>query len=126
MKELVLVFIGGGTGSVLRFLCSKWFNPLFEHFFLGTFLANLISCILLGFLSYFVLAKTNLSFPVKSFLMIGVCGGFSTFSTFTMEMVNLFKEGHSGYGTLYLVSSLVLCGLGLTAGIWLSKISIGN
>ncbi len=111
MKSILLVFLGGGLGTICRFGLAKYFNPDTLHGFpWGTFLANTIACCLLG---YFVaqLAKPELNAFYPLLLMTGFCGGFSTFSTFALENYNLFSTGNYGTALLYTGVSMIL-GLG--------------
>ncbi len=121
MKDLLLVFIGGGFGSVTRFLFSKWLNPVMSSFFLGTFTANVISCLILGLITGVVGMKILPENVAKPLLLIGFCGGFSTFSTFTNELINLGKTDQMLLPGIYLILSIVAGVGGVLAGLWLSK-----
>lgn len=101
MHLVGLVFLGGGLGSVMRFLLSKYTTSNFTHINpLGTLLANLLASLLLAVLIYFVHQKHGLSEPAKIFLITGFCGGFSTFSTFSYETYELFKMDLTWYAML--------------------------
>lgn len=120
MKQLLFIFFGGGLGSVLRFLMSlytqKWWT--FHNFPLGTFMVNTIGCFVIGVFSAYFLRNPS---DLKYFLIAGFCGGFTTFSTFSLEGLQLFQQQE--YGTLlcYFLLSIVV-GLVLTyVGFNLSK-----
>ncbi len=122
MKQLLLVFLGGGAGSALRFLIGKTLNNTFPNFFLGTFLANIIGCLLIGIIVG-LSVKNNLITTNHSLLLItGFCGGFTTFSTFALEQHSLLKTGDLLNFTIYTLTSLII-GIGAVAvGFWFSKL----
>lgn len=108
MLSYLLVFIGGGLGSICRFGIAQLLLPLKPIFPWATFLANVISCIILGILVGINL-KSNLAESYKLLLMVGFCGGFSTFSTFTNETFQLFQSGQLLYAFANIVFSLIIC-----------------
>lgn len=111
----LMVFIGGGFGSVLRFAISRWMPVEPGQMPWATLCANLISCVLLGFLFMFLLDRSDVTYNQKLFFTVGFCGGFSTFSTFSMENMQLLQGEHFTLLALNIVGSVVL---GI-AGIWL-------
>ena len=122
MKLWVLVFLGGGLGSVLRFLISKTFNPYFQTFFLGTFLANILGCLLMGFLLGLSFKGQTLSQHQFFALTTGFCGGFTTFSAFAFEKYELLNNGAYWQFGLYLGSSIILGLLAVALGIWVARV----
>lgn len=106
----VYVFLGGGIGSTCRYVLANWLNKANNFLPYGTFLANLFSCIVLGFLIGLAL-KQGIDDRVKLLLMTGFCGGFSTFSTFSAELLTMFQEGNMIAATAYVVLSLCICTL---------------
>jgi len=121
MKPLVLVFLGGGLGSTLRFLISKTFNNYFHYFFLGTFLSNVIGCFLFGLfigLSF----KGHLTDQQTLILTTGFCGGFTTFSAFAFEKYELLNTGALLHFAFYLASSIIAGVLAVALGVWLAKV----
>lgn len=117
MKELIYIFIGGGAGSILRYSIQKVLheNILPYHFPWATFCVNITGSFLIG-LFYALSARFNLSPEVRLLLTTGLCGGFTTFSTFSNEGLTLFKGGHYIEFTAYLVLSLTLGILAALAG----------
>ena len=111
MKELLYIFIGGGLGSVARYLCGIGARLIFPvPFPWGTFLVNVIGCLFIGILYGFA-DRHRLAPALMLFLATGFCGGFTTFSTFSYEMLLLLRTGHFWLFLLYAVASFAL-GLG--------------
>ena len=109
MKVLLAIFIGGGFGSVSRYGISILGTKLFDTKFpVGTLLANLLSCIVLGFLVAVFQDKVNAE-ELKALLILGFCGGVSTFSTFSLETLNLMKAGQYWIAALNVLISILAC-----------------
>lgn len=121
-NNLVLIFVGGGLGSVLRFLITRFMTDKFEFGLpLGTLSVNLIGSLLLGLFIGFAHKNNWGESQLLILFTVGFCGGFTTFSTFTYENILLLKQGDYAMTVLYASLSL---GLGLAVaflGIELSK-----
>lgn len=120
MKTLLYIFLGGGFGSILRFLVSDYTQKLWnvKHFPLGTFTVNILGCFLVGAAAaYFMKVDSTLKF----LMITGFCGGFTTFSTFSLENMTLWQEGH--YSTLfaYIFLSVALGFLAVYSGFTMLK-----
>ncbi|RMG81702.1 MAG: CrcB family protein [Bacteroidetes bacterium] len=110
IQYLALIFLGGGLGSVSRFAVSELALRFFQSKIpLGTLLSNLTASVIL----ISIVAAFNNEFDesawIKPFLLIGFCGGFSTFSTFSFETYLLFKTGLVTYGVLNIIFNLLFC-----------------
>src|SRR5688572_28175231 len=121
MRILLLIGTGGFIGSVLRYLLSLSIqNKALSAFPYGTFAVNVLGCFAIGVI--FALAeKGNLSNEWRLFLATGICGGFTTFSAFSLETITLIRDGEMTQAFLYILSSIAL-GLAATfLGIALMK-----
>ena len=122
MKQFLLVFLGGGLGSLIRYILSRTFNTYFQHFYLGTFLVNIIGCLIIGLvlgISY----KSNLLSQNQTLLLTtGFCGGFTTFSTFALENQTLLKSGEILQFSFYTIASIAVGIFAVILGLWLSKL----
>ncbi|HET8736678.1 MAG TPA: fluoride efflux transporter CrcB [Pricia sp.] len=123
MKQWLLVFVGGGAGSLLRYLISKTLNPHFAHFFLGTFLVNMLGCLLIGFILGLSTKGDYLSENQILILATGFCGGFTTFSAFAFEKHALLTAGELFHFSCYLIASIAIGIAAVGGGLWLAKMA---
>ncbi len=105
----VLVFLGGGIGSLLRFVISILLSKTSLSLPIGTLLSNVISCTLFGSLIYLYQEKNLIPEAYKHLILIGICGGLSTFSTFSFETFELIKQGLVGWAVANIIISCSLC-----------------
>ena len=117
----LLVACGGALGSAARYGIALMANNLSIQLPFGTLTANVLGCLLIGVFSQVAVNTTILSPGMRLFLTVGFCGGFTTFSTFVVEILSLADTGQSIIPLLYAVSSVVLGLLALIAGVWLVK-----
>ncbi|CAI8381971.1 MAG: Putative fluoride ion transporter CrcB [Owenweeksia sp. TMED14] len=119
MGQIIAIFIGGGVGSLARYAIGEAMHFSFpgssRSLIFGTLLANIIACLILGYL-----LSREIQPKYIALLGISFCGGFSTFSTFSNEVLGLIKSGQYSLVAVYLIFSI---GLGMCALIVGSKLS---
>ncbi len=121
MKQILLVFLGGGFGSVLRYLIGKFLNSTENGIPYGTFLANILGSLLIGIILGLAAKNDSLSQNQTLLLATGFCGGFTTFSTFAYENHVFLKSGDFMSFALYTIASFIIGFLAVFAGMYLVK-----
>lgn len=108
-KLILPVFLGGGLGAVLRFSISILVVNHFKNFLpIATLIANLLAITIMGITLYYAESKMESVPWIRAFILIGICGGLSTFSTFSYETVLLLKGYHWGYAIANVFVSVIL------------------
>jgi fluoride exporter len=107
--QVLIVFIGGGLGSVLRFLIGAGMRHVMPALPVATFIANVIACIVFAFVAGTLGQKYFSSPHIRLLLLTGFCGGLSTFSTFGYETFIMLKDGLLLYGILNILVSVAGC-----------------
>ena len=124
LSSLLAVFIVGGVGSVLRWAVSMKMNPLNAHIPLGTLMVNLIGGFIIGLAMAIFTRMTHLDPTWKLLITTGFCGGLTTFSTFSLEVVYLMQDGRFGWALanmlLNLAGSLAMTLLAFMLVMWLN------
>ncbi len=116
--SILAVALGSAIGGVARFCLSvasiRWFGPAFPY---GTLAINIAGSFLIGWIFAATGAggRFEASLTTRQFLMSGICGGFTTFSAFSLETLNLARDGSSGRAAAYVALSVALC----LAAVWL-------
>ena len=121
MKQFLLIFIGGGLGSVFRFLISQISFFIFSKFPAPTLLSNTIGCLILGIVLGYAIKNNLLNSPQTLLLATGFCGGLTTFSTFAYENISMIKSGDINQLFFYTFLSIFLGFISIYIGLLISK-----
>lgn len=122
MRVVLLIGCGGFIGSALRYLVSQFVQNKFLHTFpFGTLFVNIIGCLIIGMIFAFS-DRGLMNSDWRMFLATGICGGFTTFSTFSNETLSLLRDGQSLYAFGYVSASILLGLLATYIGIVLVKL----
>ena len=130
MKSLLIVALGGGLGSVGRYLLSGWIlhRVVAWQFPLGTFVVNVLGCLFVGLVGGLVVKHDLLSPDWRLFLFTGIAGGFTTFSAFGLETFYLLRKDEIGVAAAYVVLSVLIgllvlwAGFNITARDWVREV----
>jgi CrcB protein len=121
MKQLLLVFIGGGFGSTLRYIIGKYMNSTETGIPWGTFTANILGSLLIGIILGLAAKNEALSSNQTLLLATGFCGGFTTFSAFAYENHVFLKAGDFTSFAMYTIGSFIVGFLAVFLGLFLIK-----
>ena len=122
MKQLLLVFVGGGFGSVLRYAIGKYLNSAETGIPYGTFAANILGSLLIGIILGHLSKTSTISESQMLLFATGFCGGFTTFSTFAYENQLFIKNGDFTNLLIYTFASLLIGIAAVFAGLYISKL----
>jgi fluoride exporter len=122
MKQALLVFVGGGFGSVSRYFLGKWLNNFENAIPYGTMLSNVLGSFLIGFILGYLAKTSNVSESQSLLLATGFCGGFTTFSAFAYENHLFLKNGDYFSLLTYSFGSLIVGFSAVFFGLYLSKL----
>ena len=122
MKSFFYIFLGGGIGSVFRYIISKIFIIDKNSFPWSTLIANFIGCFIIGIILGWYVNNDKQHSDLYIFLSIGFCGGLTTFSTFSVEGLTLFKNGDFLIFVTYLLISIIGGLLLVALGYYISQL----
>ena len=119
MNQVLAIAAGGAFGSVLRFWMSTWVHSFAgREFPYGTLTVNVLGCLAMGFLFVLFVDRFSDNTVLRAGILIGVLGGFTTFSSFSIETFNLIEQGEIVRALLNIFASLILC----VSATWLGVI----
>jgi len=107
MKEIILVFLGGGLGSTIRFILNKLIPN--DSFPFSTLIVNLIGSFLIGLIISYLIKNNMLKSDYFLLLVVGICGGLTTFSAFSLENLNMIKSNEVFNSIIYILISVSFC-----------------
>ena len=109
IRNLLAIFICGGLGTICRYLVTQYSKAYFKHYYIGTFIVNIIGCLLIGYLYALTMNKAGFLSPqTKLCITVGFLGGLTTFSTFNLECFCLINEGQTFKAIIYAGLSLII------------------
>lgn len=119
IRLILAVAVGGAAGTLLRFATGTWIAANWpQHFSLGTFLVNIVGCLLIGLLYGFFLLRPELPIELRAGLLVGFLGGLTTFSSFSLDTLRLLENGQLplalGYAALSVFGGLLATWVGLS------------
>lgn len=114
--DFIIVGIGGAIGSIIRYSLNIWLSPKAFSFPLATFLANILSCLILG-MAVNLFSKGLIDEKLRLLIITGFCGGFSTFSTFTNETYQLIQSGNHTLAIANMFFNMLVCTIFLVIGL---------
>jgi CrcB protein len=121
---LSVVAVGGAVGAVARFTLSAWFNRLFDvhhTVHIGTLLVNVLGSFIMGLVYVYIVEREVWHPELKGLIMVGMLGAFTTFSSFSLEAINFFEQGHPWLSACYVLGSVFLCLGAVTLAIALAR-----
>jgi CrcB protein len=121
MGTVFAVGVGGGLGALARYYIAGWVQPAGVAFNWGIFVVNITGGLLMGLIVEASALKLNLSPDLRAFLTVGILGGYTTFSTFSLDSALLLQRGEYAQAALYVIGSVVLSILALFAGLWIVR-----
>ena len=121
MKSFLLVFLGGGLGSGLRYLVTITMNQYSKVLPFGTFTVNMLGCLLIGLILGYAQRENTLTSNQTLLLATGFCGGFTTFSAFANENLELIKNGELFNFSVYTIGSVLIGILAVYIGFCLTN-----
>ena len=121
MEAVFAVGLGGAAGAILRWQVGVFVSYLLAPAFWGTLIVNLVGSFLVGLLLVWFQGKLPISDVLRTGILVGLLGGFTTYSAFSMEAVNMMMAGFYSRASAYVVVTVVVCLMGTWAGVMLGR-----
>ena len=121
MEVVLVVGFGGAVGAILRWWVGVFMNHLLAPAFVGTLVVNLVGSFMIGLLLIWFQGRLPISDVLRTGIVVGLLGGFTTYSAFSMEAVNMMMAGLYGRASAYVVVTVVVCLMGTWAGVMLGR-----
>jgi|TARA_B110000977_G_scaffold43229_1_gene58613 CrcB protein len=119
----IAVAVGGALGAMARYAISTWIFQVSSHKFpYATLTVNVLGSFVMGILFVVIIERSALPVEMRSLWMIGFLGAFTTFSTFSLDALGLWQNGHLFMALLYVLATVVLCLLAISSSIWLTRL----
>lgn len=121
MGVILSVGVGGGLGALIRYFVASWVQPAGSAFNWGILIVNITGGLLMGMIVEAGALKLSLSPEMRAFLTTGILGGYTTFSTFSLDSALLLQKGEYALAAFYVIGSVVLSIAALFAGLWMVR-----
>ena len=119
----IAVAVGAALGAMARYAVSTWIFQVSSHKFpYATLTVNVLGSFVMGILFVVIIERSALPVEMRSLWMIGFLGAFTTFSTFSLDALGLWQNGHLFMALLYVLATVVLCLLAISSSIWLTRL----
>lgn len=120
------VALGGALGAMARYAVSLWLSPASSHKlpltpFYTTLSVNVLGSFLMGLLFVFIVERAALPAEMRNLLMVGFLGAFTTYSTFSLDALGLWQNGHLFLALVYVLATVILCLAAISTSIWLAR-----
>ena len=123
MEVVLVVGFGGAVGAILRWWVGVFMENLLAPAFVGTLVVNLVGSFMIGLLLIWFQGRLPISDVLRTGILVGLLGGFTTYSAFSMEAVNMMMAGLYGRASAYVVVTVVVCLMGTWAGVMLGRLT---
>ncbi|MDE0875975.1 MAG: fluoride efflux transporter CrcB [Porticoccaceae bacterium] len=121
--QWLAVALGGALGSMARYALSTWIYQISSHKFpYATLTVNVLGSFVMGILFVVIVERAALPQEMRSLLMIGFIGAFTTFSTFSLDALGLWQNGHLFMALIYTLATVILCLIAISSAIWLTRL----